>query len=188
MKTEESFSVRIRVSRESDAELYEMLGRLPKRTRAFRAKQLLCSLLIAQRTPGDAPCSKPGNEVTDSRSKSARRSSAETAGDEEGPEDRVDLLDLTRGDDPDKTVQRPAPGEPVTYQHVAPIFATRCAKCHTNNGQMGPAPEGYRLSSYVSTLSANDRARVVPGNAAASELVRRIRGLFHRLGEQQCAG
>ena len=75
-----------------------------------------------------------------------------------------------------KLPQRPAPGEPVTYQHVAPIFATRCAKCHTDNGQMGPAPEGYRLSSYASTLSANDRARVVPGNAAASELVRRIRG------------
>ena len=71
---------------------------------------------------------------------------------------------------------RPAPGEPVTYQHVAPIFATRCAKCHTDNGQMGRAPEGYRLNSYAATLSADDRARVVPGNPQASELVRRIRG------------
>ncbi len=72
--------------------------------------------------------------------------------------------------------KRPGPGEPVTYQHVAAIFARRCAKCHTDNGQMGRAPEGYRLTSYASTLSANDRARVVPGNPDASELVRRIRG------------
>lgn len=72
--------------------------------------------------------------------------------------------------------KRPGPGEPVTYKHVAAIFATRCAKCHTDNGLMGSAPEGYRLNSYASTLSANDRARVVPGNPAASELIRRIRG------------
>ncbi len=71
---------------------------------------------------------------------------------------------------------RPAAGEPVTYQHVAPIFARRCAKCHTDNGAMGPAPEGYRLTSHAATLSASDRARVVPGQPAASELVRRIRG------------
>jgi mono/diheme cytochrome c family protein len=72
--------------------------------------------------------------------------------------------------------QRPRPGEPVTYLHVAPIFATRCAKCHTDIGLMGPAPEGYRLTSYESTLTTSDRARVVPGNVGASELVRRIRG------------
>ena len=72
--------------------------------------------------------------------------------------------------------QRPRPGEKVTYLHVAPIFATRCAKCHTDNGLMGPAPEGYRLTSYESTLAAANRARVVPGNVGASELIRRIRG------------
>jgi mono/diheme cytochrome c family protein len=65
---------------------------------------------------------------------------------------------------------------PVTYAQVAPIFARRCAKCHTDQGQMGPAPEGFRLTSYASTLSKADRVRVVPGNPAASELVRRIRG------------
>jgi mono/diheme cytochrome c family protein len=70
----------------------------------------------------------------------------------------------------------PASGEPVTYAHVAPIFATRCAKCHTEQGQMGPAPEGLRLTSYAQTLSADDRVRVVPGRPEASELVRRIRG------------
>jgi mono/diheme cytochrome c family protein len=70
----------------------------------------------------------------------------------------------------------PKPGETVTYTHVAPIFAQRCAKCHAQQGIIGPAPEGYVLTSHASTVSAADRARVVPGNPAASELVRRVRG------------
>ncbi len=74
------------------------------------------------------------------------------------------------------TPSRPAPGATITYADVAPIFATRCAKCHTDNGLMGPAPEGYRLTSYEATLATFDRVRVVPGNPGASELVRRIRG------------
>jgi uncharacterized membrane protein len=74
------------------------------------------------------------------------------------------------------TPARPAAGEPVTYAHVAPILARRCAKCHTDNGVMGPAPEGYRLTSHAATLAAGERANVVPGQPAASELVRRIRG------------
>lgn len=41
---------------------------------------------------------------------------------------------------------------------------------------MGALPEGYLLSSYAATLASGERARVVPGNPAASELVRRIRG------------
>ena len=72
--------------------------------------------------------------------------------------------------------RRPRPGENVTYLHVAPILAARCAKCHADNGVMGAAPEGFRLTSYQSTLTTSDRARVVPGNPGASELVRRIRG------------
>ncbi len=71
---------------------------------------------------------------------------------------------------------RPAPGESVTYAHVAPIFARRCASCHTEQGRMGPAPEGYRLTSYAATIAAVDRARVVPGRPEASELLRRVRG------------
>ena len=65
---------------------------------------------------------------------------------------------------------------PVRYDRVAPIFAQRCAKCHTAQGLMGRAPEGYRLTSYADTVSTFDRVRVVPGNPGASELVRRIRG------------
>jgi len=71
---------------------------------------------------------------------------------------------------------RPAPGQPVTWAHVAPIFATRCAKCHAAEGLMGAPPEGYRLTSLAAALDASDRARVVPGRPDASELVRRVRG------------
>jgi mono/diheme cytochrome c family protein len=72
--------------------------------------------------------------------------------------------------------RRPAAGEPVTYTHVAPLFAQHCAKCHTDNGLMGAAPEGYRLTSHAATLSAADQVRVVPGRPEASELLRRIKG------------
>ncbi|MCU0809878.1 MAG: hypothetical protein MUE59_02360, partial [Thiobacillaceae bacterium] len=71
---------------------------------------------------------------------------------------------------------RPAAGEPVTYAHVAPLFARHCAKCHSDKGQMGAAPEGYRLTSHAATLSAEERARVVPGRPESSELLRRIKG------------
>lgn len=63
-----------------------------------------------------------------------------------------------------------------TYADVAPIFARRCAKCHSANGLVGPAPEGYLLNSYAATVSRSDRVRVVPGSPAGSELMRRIRG------------
>jgi len=65
---------------------------------------------------------------------------------------------------------------PVRYDQVAPIFATRCVKCHTEKGLMGGPPEGYRLASYADTISTADRVRVVPGSPEASELLRRIRG------------
>lgn len=78
----------------------------------------------------------------------------------------------------DATVAPPLPGpdQAVSYLHVAPILAQRCAKCHAERGLMGPAPEGYLLNSYAATLASGDRARVVPGHPDASELVRRIRG------------
>lgn len=74
------------------------------------------------------------------------------------------------------TTPRPAPGQPVTWVHVAPLLATRCAQCHTDNGAMGPPPEGYRLTSYEATLSTADRVRVIPGQPGASELLRRVQG------------
>jgi len=78
---------------------------------------------------------------------------------------------------PPPAASRPAAGEPVTYAHVAPLFARHCAKCHSDKGQMGAAPEGYRLTSHAATLSTDERARVVPGHPEASELLRRIKGL-----------
>ena len=67
-------------------------------------------------------------------------------------------------------------GDPITYADVAPILIGRCAKCHTQNGLRGAAPEGYLLNSYAATVSAAERVRVVAGHPEASELVRRIRG------------
>lgn len=77
---------------------------------------------------------------------------------------------------PPPAASRPPAGEPVTYAHVAPLFARHCAKCHSDKGQMGAAPEGYRLTSHAAALSADERARVVPGRPEASELLRRIKG------------
>ncbi|MEY4755100.1 MAG: hypothetical protein RJA44_2775 [Pseudomonadota bacterium] len=74
------------------------------------------------------------------------------------------------------TAITPRPAVP-TWTHVAPIFATRCAKCHSDGGQMGAPPEGYRLNSYEAVLDSSERVRVVPGRPEASELVRRIQGL-----------
>lgn len=64
-----------------------------------------------------------------------------------------------------------------TWPDVAPIFATRCAKCHRDGGLMGAAPQGYRLTGYDDVLASDEQVRVVPGRPEASELVRRIRGL-----------
>jgi uncharacterized membrane protein len=66
--------------------------------------------------------------------------------------------------------------EGVTFSDVRPIFRMRCERCHTEKGLMGPAPEGFMATSYESILDSRDRARVVPGNPSASELVRKVRG------------
>ncbi|MDH4556874.1 hypothetical protein E8F11_17165 [Pseudomonas sp. BN417] len=73
-------------------------------------------------------------------------------------------------------LQHPSAGQPVTYAHVAPIFASRCVKCHSAYGLMGSAPEGLLLNAYAAILDRGERVRVVPGSSLASELVRRIRG------------
>lgn len=69
------------------------------------------------------------------------------------------------------------PNAPVTFADVQPILGARCAKCHADNGLMGPPPEGYRLNNYANTVASVDRVRVVPGQPQASELWRRVRGL-----------
>lgn len=77
---------------------------------------------------------------------------------------------------PASTVRSPPPGTPVTWVDVAPLFATRCARCHADDGLLGDPPEGYRLTTHAATLASAERARVVPGNPDASELLRRLRG------------
>ncbi len=67
---------------------------------------------------------------------------------------------------------------PVTYAHIEPILLSRCVMCHVDSGgKMGPPPEGYVLRSYEQTIAATDRVRVIPGNPAASELLRKVNGL-----------
>lgn len=70
----------------------------------------------------------------------------------------------------------PAAAGPPTYADVQPLLLQRCAVCHTTQGAMGPPPEGYRLDTYEETVGVADRARVVPFEPAASELVRKVLG------------
>jgi len=87
------------------------------------------------------------------------------------------LAGMPQGQEATPPVTPPPTSDEITYANVAPIFAQRCMQCHRENGIMGPPPEGYQLMSLKQTLSITDRARVVPGNAQASELIRRINGL-----------
>lgn len=79
-----------------------------------------------------------------------------------------------------KPVTAPAkprpPGSPPTWTDVVPVFATRCMKCHAPQGVLGPPPEGFVLLTWAEATAAGERARIVPGQPGASELVRRIRG------------
>lgn len=60
----------------------------------------------------------------------------------------------------------------ITYSEVEPIFTANCAYCHSGVA----APEQLSLDSYAAALEWRERARIVPGQPAASELVRRLRG------------
>ena len=70
----------------------------------------------------------------------------------------------------------PAPGDPVTFADVEPIFLQRCVKCHKDRGLHGRPPEGLRLQTWQQVASGGERVVVVPGVPQASELIRRIRG------------
>lgn len=70
-----------------------------------------------------------------------------------------------------------APPVPVpTWREVAPLFNTYCTRCHRDGGEMGEAPEGYVLLSHEEATDSGKRARIVPGQPEASELLRRVRG------------
>ncbi len=72
---------------------------------------------------------------------------------------------------------RPAPGAPIVFADVAPIFLQRCAKCHSRNSIFGVAPEGLLLESYETVLAGGERLAVLPGNPEMSEIWRRLVGL-----------
>lgn len=65
----------------------------------------------------------------------------------------------------------------VTYDEVTAIFGRHCIECHSDNSRMGAPPEGLRLNSYENILVGGDRLAVLPGNAQASEVIRRVEGL-----------
>lgn len=72
---------------------------------------------------------------------------------------------------------RPAPGEPVMWSDVEPIFMKGCIKCHSDNGKLEAPPEGLRLDSLANVLKGGERLAVLPGNPEMSEIWRRITGL-----------
>ena len=73
--------------------------------------------------------------------------------------------------------QRPAPGQPVLWVDVEPVFNKACIKCHSDNSKLSGPPEGLRLDSYDSILAGGDRLVLLPGNAEMSEVWRRVTGL-----------
>lgn len=65
----------------------------------------------------------------------------------------------------------------ITYDEVAPILGRACIECHSDNSRLEGPPEGLRLNSLDAILAGGDRIAVIPGNAQASEILRRIEGL-----------
>jgi mono/diheme cytochrome c family protein len=70
-------------------------------------------------------------------------------------------------------VSRPARSAEIDFdKQIAPIFATHCVKCHGPDKQQG----GLRFDSASGAIrnGDSDEAAIVPGNAAASEVCRRV--------------
>lgn len=60
------------------------------------------------------------------------------------------------------------------WADVSAIFETRCVMCHS---KVAGAASGLRLDDYAAVLAGSQKGVVVvSGNAAGSELVRRLRG------------
>lgn len=72
---------------------------------------------------------------------------------------------------------RPAPGAPVLFSDVEPIFLRACIKCHSDNSRLGCPPEGLRLIDYEAVLAGGERLVVLPGNPEASPLWRHVTGI-----------
>lgn len=83
----------------------------------------------------------------------------------------------TAEDPPAEAPTDPRADGRILYGEVARIFGQACIRCHSDNGLMDAPPEGLRLGSYEDILAGGDRIVLIPGNAQASEIVRRIEGL-----------
>jgi mono/diheme cytochrome c family protein len=63
---------------------------------------------------------------------------------------------------------------PTGWEEVSVIFAERCVMCHS---AVAGASKGLRLDDYAAALHGSERGVVlIPGDAAGSELIRRLRG------------
>lgn len=68
---------------------------------------------------------------------------------------------------------RSLPASSATYGELRPLLAQHCLACHSGES----APLGLRLNSYDGILKGSSKGAVVEsGNAADSELIRRIKG------------
>lgn len=60
------------------------------------------------------------------------------------------------------------------WAEISAIFDERCVMCHS---KVAGASKGLRLDDYAAALSGGERGPVlIPGKAAESELIRRLRG------------
>ena len=60
------------------------------------------------------------------------------------------------------------------WAEVSAIFTERCVMCHS---AVAGASKGLRLDDYAAALTGSERGVVLlPGDAASSELIRRLRG------------
>ena len=64
----------------------------------------------------------------------------------------------------------------VVYSEVAQIFKQRCIECHSDNSKLAAPPEGLRLGTLADIRAGGDRVALIPGNAQASEIIRRVEG------------
>ncbi|WP_198133248.1 c-type cytochrome domain-containing protein [Roseobacter sp. AzwK-3b] len=84
-------------------------------------------------------------------------------------EPEAESPDTTKADDPYADGQ-------ITYDEVASVFGRHCVICHSDNGRYDSPPEGLRLSSLENILRGGERLAVLPSNAQASEIIRRVEG------------
>ena len=65
----------------------------------------------------------------------------------------------------------------ITYSEVAPVFGKHCVECHSSNSKLGAPPKGLKLSTRAEVLAGGDDIVLLPGQAQASEIIRRVEGL-----------